>query len=165
MGLASSSLQQPGSEQAFSMKMEEVLSSLITPVTCLLAPRDLPSNCAFALLQRKTGGLQAGQPGNTNTHLDVHSLAQLQSSNVPATDDSPKYSYTLGQHGQYGECLVHLQSKLYWRPSHDCFCCLTPCMHNVCFVVQICPPCCHIFSLPLHLVPNRLHFLVLLVHP
>ncbi|XP_053793704.1 alanine--tRNA ligase, mitochondrial isoform X2 [Vidua chalybeata] len=51
--------------------------------------------------KRKAGGLQAGQPGNTNTHLDVHSLARLQSSNVPATDDSPKYAYTLGQHGQY----------------------------------------------------------------
>uniref|UniRef100_A0A8C5TTN6 Alanine--tRNA ligase n=1 Tax=Malurus cyaneus samueli TaxID=2593467 RepID=A0A8C5TTN6_9PASS len=41
------------------------------------------------------------QAGNTNTHLDVHSLAQLRSSNVPATDDSPKYAYTLGQHGHY----------------------------------------------------------------
>lgn len=40
---------------------------------------------------------------DTNTHLDVHSLAQLQSNNVPATDDSPKYSYTLGLHGQYGK--------------------------------------------------------------
>lgn len=36
-------------------------------------------------------------------HLDVHSLAQLQSNNVPATDDSPKYAYALGQHGQYGK--------------------------------------------------------------
>ncbi|NXI45153.1 SYAM protein, partial [Galbula dea] len=51
--------------------------------------------------KRKAGGLQAGQQEDTNTHLDVHSLAQLQSSNVPATDDSPKYAYTLGQHGQY----------------------------------------------------------------
>ncbi|XP_032911735.1 alanine--tRNA ligase, mitochondrial [Catharus ustulatus] len=51
--------------------------------------------------KRKAGGLQAGQPGNTNTHLDVHSLAWLQRSNVPATDDSPKYAYRLGQHGQY----------------------------------------------------------------
>ncbi|XP_033368473.1 alanine--tRNA ligase, mitochondrial isoform X3 [Parus major] len=51
--------------------------------------------------KRKAGGPQAEQPGNTNTHLDVHSLAWLQSSNVPATDDSPKYAYTLGQHGQY----------------------------------------------------------------
>lgn len=105
MALVSSSLHQPGSEQAFSMKVEEVVPSFIPPVTCLLAPRDLPSNCAFALLQRKAGGLQAEQPGNTNTHLDVHSVAWLQRSNVPATDDSPKYAYRLGQHGQYGECL------------------------------------------------------------
>ncbi|KFP71260.1 hypothetical protein N310_09315, partial [Acanthisitta chloris] len=51
--------------------------------------------------KRKAGGPQAGRPENTNTHLDVHSLAQLQRDNVPATDDSPKYAYTLGQHGQY----------------------------------------------------------------
>ncbi|XP_075002880.1 alanine--tRNA ligase, mitochondrial isoform X4 [Calonectris borealis] len=51
--------------------------------------------------KRKAGGVQAGQLEDTNTHLDVHSLAQLQSNNVPATDDSPKYAYTLGQHGQY----------------------------------------------------------------
>lgn len=38
-------------------------------------------------------------------HLDVHSLAQLRNDNVPATDDSPKYSYKLGQHGQYGKWL------------------------------------------------------------
>lgn len=57
----------------------------------------------FALLQRKAGGPQAGQQDDTNTHLDVHSLAQLQSDNVPATDDSPKYAYRLGQHGQYGK--------------------------------------------------------------
>ncbi|KAM6083577.1 alanine--tRNA ligase, mitochondrial isoform 3-T3 [Theristicus caerulescens] len=51
--------------------------------------------------KRKAGGPQAGQLEDANTHLDVHSLAQLRSSNVPATDDSPKYAYTLGQHGQY----------------------------------------------------------------
>ncbi|XP_054018383.1 alanine--tRNA ligase, mitochondrial isoform X1 [Dryobates pubescens] len=51
--------------------------------------------------KRKAGGPQAGQLQDTNVSLDVHSLAQLQSSNVPATDDSPKYAYTLGQHGQY----------------------------------------------------------------
>ncbi|KAJ7413521.1 Alanine--tRNA ligase, mitochondrial [Pitangus sulphuratus] len=56
--------------------------------------------------KRKAGGPQGAQPENTNTHLDVHSLAQLRSSNVPATDDSPKYAYTLRQHGQYefGPC-------------------------------------------------------------
>lgn len=108
MGLVSSSLHQPGFEQAFSLEVEEATPSLTSPVTCLLAPRDLPSNCAFALLQRKAGGPQAGQPGSTNTHLDVHSLAWLQGSKVPATDDSPKYAYTLGQHGHYGECLAHL---------------------------------------------------------
>uniref|UniRef100_A0A8B9MLB0 Alanine--tRNA ligase n=1 Tax=Accipiter nisus TaxID=211598 RepID=A0A8B9MLB0_9AVES len=51
--------------------------------------------------KRKAGGPPAGQLEDTNTCLDVHSLAQLQSNNVPATDDSPKYAYTLGQHGQY----------------------------------------------------------------
>ncbi|KFU84719.1 hypothetical protein M959_06360, partial [Chaetura pelagica] len=51
--------------------------------------------------KRKASGPQAGQLEDTNTHLDVHSLAHLQNSNVPATDDSPKYAYTLGQHGQY----------------------------------------------------------------
>lgn len=121
-------------------------SFLIAPVTCLLAPRYLPPNRAFALLQRKAGGAQAGQPGNTNTQLDVHSLAQLRSSSVPATDDSPKYAYTLGQHGQYGECL---HGKLCCSPSRDCFCCLTSCMHNMYFVVQTRPPCCRTFSLPL----------------
>ncbi|XP_029890209.1 alanine--tRNA ligase, mitochondrial isoform X6 [Aquila chrysaetos chrysaetos] len=51
--------------------------------------------------KRKAGGPPAGQLEDTNTRLDVHSLAQLRSNNVPATDDSPKYAYTLGQHGQY----------------------------------------------------------------
>ncbi|XP_049686970.1 alanine--tRNA ligase, mitochondrial isoform X4 [Accipiter gentilis] len=51
--------------------------------------------------KRKAGGPLAGQLEDTDTCLDVHSLAQLQSNNVPATDDSPKYAYTLGQHGQY----------------------------------------------------------------
>ncbi|XP_074899056.1 alanine--tRNA ligase, mitochondrial isoform X5 [Buteo buteo] len=51
--------------------------------------------------KRKAGGPRAGQMEDTNTRLDVHSLAQLRSNNVPATDDSPKYAYTLGQHGQY----------------------------------------------------------------
>uniref|UniRef100_A0A8C3J8K3 Alanine--tRNA ligase n=1 Tax=Calidris pygmaea TaxID=425635 RepID=A0A8C3J8K3_9CHAR len=51
--------------------------------------------------KRKAGGPQAGQLDDRNTCLDVHSLAQLQSNEVPTTDDSPKYAYTLGQHGQY----------------------------------------------------------------
>ncbi|NXE48567.1 SYAM protein, partial [Casuarius casuarius] len=51
--------------------------------------------------KRKAHGLQAGQLEGADVHLDVHSLAQLQSNNVPVTDDSPKYAYTLGQHGQY----------------------------------------------------------------
>ncbi|KFR06493.1 hypothetical protein N306_02423, partial [Opisthocomus hoazin] len=51
--------------------------------------------------KRKAGGPQAGQLEDTNVRLDVHSLAQLQRDSVPATDDSPKYAYTLGQHGQY----------------------------------------------------------------
>ncbi|XP_032040530.1 alanine--tRNA ligase, mitochondrial [Aythya fuligula] len=51
--------------------------------------------------KRKAQGAQAGQLEGTAVHLDVHSLAQLRGDNVPATDDSPKYSYKLGQHGQY----------------------------------------------------------------
>uniref|UniRef100_A0A8C0VCY6 Alanine--tRNA ligase n=1 Tax=Cyanistes caeruleus TaxID=156563 RepID=A0A8C0VCY6_CYACU len=61
----------------------------------------LDSTAFNELALEDAGGAQAEQPGNTNTHLDVHSLAWLQSSNVPATDDSPKYAYTVGQHGQY----------------------------------------------------------------
>ncbi|NWH61993.1 SYAM protein, partial [Geococcyx californianus] len=53
--------------------------------------------------KRKAGGPQAGQLEHTNTHLNVHLLAQLRSDHVPATDDSPKYAYTLRQHGQYAE--------------------------------------------------------------
>lgn len=147
------------------MEVEEVLPSLTVPVTCLLARRDLPSDCAFALLQRKAGGPQAGQTGTANTRLDVHSLAWLQGSSIPTTDDSPKYTYTLGLHGQYGECLAPLQSKLCWSPSRACFSCLAPCVHNVYFVVQTCPPCCHVSSLPLYLIPNQVLFLVLLVCP
>ncbi|XP_048791535.1 alanine--tRNA ligase, mitochondrial isoform X2 [Lagopus muta] len=52
--------------------------------------------------KRKARGPQEGrQLEGTVVHLDVHSLAQLQRDNIPATDDSPKYSYKLGQHGQY----------------------------------------------------------------
>ncbi|KAM8809470.1 alanine--tRNA ligase, mitochondrial [Eudromia elegans] len=50
--------------------------------------------------KRKARDPQAGQE-DADLHLDVHSLAQLQSNNVPVTDDSPKYAYTLGQSGQY----------------------------------------------------------------
>uniref|UniRef100_A0A8V0Z612 Alanine--tRNA ligase n=1 Tax=Gallus gallus TaxID=9031 RepID=A0A8V0Z612_CHICK len=52
--------------------------------------------------KRKAHGPQEGrQLEGTVVHLDVHSMAQLQRDNIPATDDSPKYSYKLGQHGQY----------------------------------------------------------------
>lgn len=40
--------------------------------------------------------------GDTLVHLDLHSLAQLQSGEVPHTDDSPKYHYSLAQDGKYG---------------------------------------------------------------
>uniref|UniRef100_A0A8C8JKV5 Alanine--tRNA ligase n=1 Tax=Oncorhynchus tshawytscha TaxID=74940 RepID=A0A8C8JKV5_ONCTS len=39
--------------------------------------------------------------GDTLVHLDLHSLAQLQSGEVPHTDDSPKYHYSLAQDGKY----------------------------------------------------------------
>uniref|UniRef100_A0A4W5P7E4 Alanine--tRNA ligase n=1 Tax=Hucho hucho TaxID=62062 RepID=A0A4W5P7E4_9TELE len=39
--------------------------------------------------------------GDTLVHLDLHSLAQLQSEEVPHTDDSPKYHYSLAQDGKY----------------------------------------------------------------
>ncbi|NXD14594.1 SYAM protein, partial [Nothocercus nigrocapillus] len=51
--------------------------------------------------KRKARDPQAGQLEGAHWHLDVHSLAQLQSNNVPVTDDSPKYAYALGQRGQY----------------------------------------------------------------
>ncbi|XP_010212319.1 PREDICTED: alanine--tRNA ligase, mitochondrial, partial [Tinamus guttatus] len=51
--------------------------------------------------RRKARDPQAGQLEGADWRLDVHSLAQLQSNNVPVTDDSPKYAYTLGQRGQY----------------------------------------------------------------
>uniref|UniRef100_A0A8C0JBV8 Alanine--tRNA ligase n=1 Tax=Chelonoidis abingdonii TaxID=106734 RepID=A0A8C0JBV8_CHEAB len=44
---------------------------------------------------------QAEQLEGSGVRLDVHSLAQLQRDGVPATDDSPKYAYTLGQDGRY----------------------------------------------------------------
>ncbi|NXJ06813.1 SYAM protein, partial [Odontophorus gujanensis] len=51
--------------------------------------------------ERKARGPQERQQLEGRVvHLDVHSLAQLQR-DIPATDDSPKYSYKLGQHGQY----------------------------------------------------------------
>lgn len=66
--------------------------------------------------KRKAHGPQEGQQlEGTVVHLDVHSLAQLQRDNIPATDDSPKYSYKLGQHGQYGHTLPHrVSSSLWW---------------------------------------------------
>ncbi|NWY05676.1 SYAM protein, partial [Nothoprocta ornata] len=51
--------------------------------------------------KRKARDPQAGQPEGAVSHLDVHSLAQLQSTRVPVTDDSPKYAYALGPRGQY----------------------------------------------------------------
>jgi len=121
----------------------------------LSTPQYVPSNCAFAVLQRKAGGPQAGQLEDTNVRLDVHSLAQLQRDSVPATDDSPKYAYTLGQHGQYGKWPgpICRTSSAWgcWNSSQDCFYCLASCMQNMCFVVQTCPPCWRIFSLAWHL--------------
>lgn len=44
--------------------------------------------------------------GDRVDQLDLHSLAELQSRGVPHTDDSLKYSYSLGPDGRYGnrEC-------------------------------------------------------------
>uniref|UniRef100_A0A674DUQ3 Alanine--tRNA ligase n=1 Tax=Salmo trutta TaxID=8032 RepID=A0A674DUQ3_SALTR len=44
---------------------------------------------------------QVQTSGDTLVHLDLHSLAQLQSGEVPHTDDSPKYHYSLTQDGKY----------------------------------------------------------------
>uniref|UniRef100_A0A674I573 Alanine--tRNA ligase n=1 Tax=Terrapene triunguis TaxID=2587831 RepID=A0A674I573_9SAUR len=51
--------------------------------------------------KRKARTQQAEQLEGSSVRLDVHSLAQLQRDGVPATDDSPKYTYTLGQDGRY----------------------------------------------------------------
>ncbi|CAM4648779.1 alanine--tRNA ligase, mitochondrial isoform X1 [Lepidochelys kempii] len=51
--------------------------------------------------KRKAQTQQAEQLEGSGVRLDVHSLAQLQRDGVPATDDSPKYAYTLGQDGRY----------------------------------------------------------------
>lgn len=110
----SSSLHQHGPKLVFPRKMAEAASSLRAPVTGLYFPSYLASNFAFTLLQRKARGPQEGrQLEGTVVHLDVHSLAQLQRDNIPATDDSPKYSYKLGQHGQYGKC----QDPMCWANS------------------------------------------------
>ncbi|NXX97199.1 SYAM protein, partial [Centropus bengalensis] len=50
---------------------------------------------------KRKAGPRAEQPEHADTHLGVHSLAQLQGRSVQATDDSPKYAYTLGPQGQY----------------------------------------------------------------
>uniref|UniRef100_A0A8C0QRT8 Alanine--tRNA ligase n=1 Tax=Chelonoidis abingdonii TaxID=106734 RepID=A0A8C0QRT8_CHEAB len=51
--------------------------------------------------KQKARTQQAEQLEGSGVRLDVHSLAQLQRDGVPATDDSPKYAYTLGQDGRY----------------------------------------------------------------
>uniref|UniRef100_A0A8C7V6M3 Alanine--tRNA ligase n=1 Tax=Oncorhynchus mykiss TaxID=8022 RepID=A0A8C7V6M3_ONCMY len=51
-------------------------------------------------LQRLENNVQTSV-GDTLVHLDLHSLAQLQSGEVPHTDDSPKYHYSLAQDGKY----------------------------------------------------------------
>ncbi|NWR70998.1 SYAM protein, partial [Centropus unirufus] len=50
---------------------------------------------------KRKAGPRAEELEHADTHLDVHSLAQLQGRSVRATDDSPKYAYTLGPQGQY----------------------------------------------------------------
>uniref|UniRef100_A0A8C8VH48 Alanine--tRNA ligase n=1 Tax=Pelusios castaneus TaxID=367368 RepID=A0A8C8VH48_9SAUR len=55
----------------------------------------------LAQKDRKTRTQQAEQLEGSVARLDVHSLAQLQRDGVPATDDSPKYAYTIGQDGKY----------------------------------------------------------------
>ncbi|XP_074845888.1 alanine--tRNA ligase, mitochondrial isoform X2 [Carettochelys insculpta] len=51
--------------------------------------------------ERKAQTQQAEQLEGSGVRLDVHSLAQLQKDGVPATDDSPKYTYALRQDGRY----------------------------------------------------------------
>ncbi|XP_067420851.1 alanine--tRNA ligase, mitochondrial isoform X2 [Emydura macquarii macquarii] len=51
--------------------------------------------------ERKARTQPAEQLEGSVVRLDVHSLAQLQRDGVLATDDSPKYAYTLGQDGRY----------------------------------------------------------------
>ncbi|CAI5770769.1 alanine--tRNA ligase, mitochondrial isoform X1 [Podarcis lilfordi] len=44
---------------------------------------------------------QPHQEQRAGMHLDLHSLAKLRQDGVPATDDSPKFAYELGQDGRY----------------------------------------------------------------
>uniref|UniRef100_A0A670I4C7 Alanine--tRNA ligase n=1 Tax=Podarcis muralis TaxID=64176 RepID=A0A670I4C7_PODMU len=41
------------------------------------------------------------QEQRAGMHLDLHALAKLRQDGVPATDDSPKFAYELGQDGRY----------------------------------------------------------------
>ncbi|KAJ6666815.1 hypothetical protein lerEdw1_018817 [Lerista edwardsae] len=45
--------------------------------------------------------IQSRQEQSSGVQLDVHSLAKLQQDGVSPTDDSPKYSYEVGQDGRY----------------------------------------------------------------
>uniref|UniRef100_A0A670I524 Alanine--tRNA ligase n=1 Tax=Podarcis muralis TaxID=64176 RepID=A0A670I524_PODMU len=44
---------------------------------------------------------QPQQEQRAGMHLDLHALAKLRQDGVPATDDSPKFAYELGQDGRY----------------------------------------------------------------
>uniref|UniRef100_A0A4W3JQE9 alanine--tRNA ligase n=1 Tax=Callorhinchus milii TaxID=7868 RepID=A0A4W3JQE9_CALMI len=52
--------------------------------------------------EREETESQSRQPGSEVTgRLSVHAIAELQRNGVPTTDDTPKYSYTLGSNGNY----------------------------------------------------------------
>uniref|UniRef100_A0A4W3KA23 Alanine--tRNA ligase n=1 Tax=Callorhinchus milii TaxID=7868 RepID=A0A4W3KA23_CALMI len=54
------------------------------------------------LEQREREETESRQPGSEVTgRLSVHAIAELQRNGVPTTDDTPKYSYTLGSNGNY----------------------------------------------------------------
>ena len=56
-------------------------------------------NFLFPQLASQGGGGTATQL----VSLDVHALNDLQSKDIPPTDDSPKYKYTADENGNYGE--------------------------------------------------------------
>ncbi|MBN3309203.1 SYAM protein, partial [Amia calva] len=55
----------------------------------------------LALENAKLQSQAAHFEGESNVAVDLHSLAELHSKEVPPTDDSAKYTYSLGQDGRY----------------------------------------------------------------
>ncbi|XP_072259091.1 alanine--tRNA ligase, mitochondrial-like [Pyxicephalus adspersus] len=67
--------------------------------------------------KRKLRNQQAEGPV-AGLDLDVHSLAELHRRGIPTTDDSPKYSYTLGDDGKYGKSGCNTTGRGITVPGH-----------------------------------------------